>query len=188
MSLLIAFHGGYGSGKSTAIEQLKTLEIGPVFNVKFATPLYQIQEFVYKVVAPVYQRPADFVKDRKLLQWLGTDWGRATIGENVWVDIWKDRVTKVRAQDQNVNVVCDDCRFDNEAAVVQALGGYVVKIVRSNADTHAQGGTGIAGHASEAGLDPAFIDFTIENNGTVEDLKESLRKLVEQIKATERVA
>ena len=44
---LIAFTGKMGSGKSTAIEELRKLVNYQTANVKFAQPLYDIQEFVY---------------------------------------------------------------------------------------------------------------------------------------------
>jgi hypothetical protein len=172
---LIGFHGGMGCGKSTAIESLKShLGYAPTL-IKFAGPLYEMQEFIYNRIAKVYQRPATFVKDRKLLQWLGTDWGRETISENVWVDIWQADVKDAMARGEFV--VCDDVRFDNEAQLVRKLGGIVVRIDRLNNQAHAHGGTGIKNHASEAGINADLIDATVFNHGTKEDYQNSLTTL-----------
>lgn len=92
---IIAFSGGYGSGKSTAATTLdETFLNQPIFLVKFAQPLYNIQEYMYSTIARVHSRPADFVKDRKLLQWIGTEWGRG-VDENLWVNVWKDAVEHI---------------------------------------------------------------------------------------------
>jgi len=175
---LFAFSGGYGSGKSTAIQSLYNWTRGrQTVLVKFAQPLYDIQEFIYSRIAGAHQRPADFVKDRKLLQWLGTEWGRS-VDQNLWVNIWKAKLEEIWALHPDAIIVCDDCRFDNEAEVVHALGGVVIKLDRKNSEQHAQGGTGFGkAHASEAGLSPELIDFIVDNNSTLEDFQISLHAL-----------
>lgn len=173
---IVAFTGFMGSGKSTAIKFLRELLNYQTVNVKFAAPLYDIQELIYRRISGAYERPADFVKDRKLLQWLGTDWGRNTISDTLWVDLWKHQVGLVKNLQKNVKVItCDDARFDNEAEAVKAIGGIVVKITRKNANP--EGGQGITKHASEQGISESLIDFTIENNGSYLDLGEQINKL-----------
>jgi len=46
--------------------------------------------------------------DGKLLQILGTEWGRKTRGEDFWVDMLKKRIPCADY------VIIDDCRFPNE--------------------------------------------------------------------------
>lgn len=177
--MIIAFTGKAGVGKSLAIEVLKANSGGrAVCLTKFAAVLYQIQESIYRAIAPVYQRPTTFVKDRTLLQWLGTDWGRNTISTTLWVDLWKARVAQVRSKDSDLIVVCDDCRFENEAVTVKSLDGVIVKLTSSR-EGFVIGG--IEGHASEAGLDPKYIDYTLDNSGTVEQFKSALVALYAQI-------
>lgn len=173
---LIAFTGSMGAGKSTAIEQLKTLFDGPVTNVKFAQPLYDMQEAVYERVKPTYVRPLSFIKDRRLLQLLGVEWGRTVLGSNIWVDLWKQDVSNLTFGDPTDRIItCDDCRFDNEAEAIRALGGFVVQVTSDK--TLIDKTTGVKSHASEQGVDPRYIDAIIENNGSVEDLRESLMEL-----------
>lgn len=180
---VIGFSGGYGVGKSAAIDLFASTfnldEPGRLSLIKFAAPLYQMQEDIYRRIVQVYKRPPDFKKDRKLLQWLGTDWGRDTISKTIWVDLWKaDAEFALR---MGSTVVCDDCRFDNEAETIKSLGGLVVKITRPNAAAHAQGGTGIANHSSEAGVSPHLIDYVIANDGTLKEFEDSLCRLYKQI-------
>lgn len=166
--MLIGFNGGMGVGKSTAIQALKDFVFPrEVHLVKFAQPLYDMQEFIYRRISSVVTRPDDFTKDRKLLQWLGTDWGRDTISQDLWVSIWKAEVQQLRTWHKDPIIVCDDVRFDNEGEVLKSIGGCVIKIVRPDNAAHAHGGVGIVGHKSESGIDSKFIDFTVINNSTV---------------------
>lgn len=175
---LIAFTGKMGSGKSTAIAELRKLVNYQTANVKFAQPLYDIQEFIYKRISGVYQRPESFVKDRTLLQWLGTNWGRDTISDSVWVDIWRHQVDLVTTLQTNVEVItCDDLRFNNEALAVKSAGGIVVQITRK--DANPDGGFGIKKHASEEGILDSLIDIKLQNDGNMEELSRKLNRILE---------
>lgn len=171
---LIAFNGGMGTGKTTAIQSIRELSWIKVTNVKFAQPLYDMQEAIYERIASVYDRPLNFIKDRKLLQWLGTEWGRESISQTLWVDLWKAKVMEVYNENPSKIIVCDDVRFDNEADAVRSLGGHVIKIISDKSFFRIDTTSGITGHKSEQGLDFKNIDYIIENNGTIEDLKASL--------------
>lgn len=173
--MLIGFNGRMGVGKSTAIQMLKEISGRDLVNVKFAQPLYDIQEFIYGRIGPVYQRPPEFLKDRKLLQWLGTDWGRATISESIWVDLWRAEVQRLLASQPTAIIVCDDVRFNNEGSILRELGGKVVQIVSSRGQERTV--AGIANHASEAGIAPELIDYIVENDGSPEEFKNSLTYL-----------
>lgn len=185
--ILIAFTGQMGSGKSTAIETLRgwSAPLGAGFaNVKFAGTLYELQEKIYDAVSPVYQRPKDFVKDRKLLQWLGTEWGRS-LSENLWVDLWKAKVGQIASyfleHDTEGFITCDDVRFDNEAQAVKDMGGYIIHIHTDRNKERITTANGIKNHASEAGIDSKYLDFSVSNNDTVIEFREKLTKIFEQI-------
>lgn len=173
---IIAFNGKMGSGKSTAIGILNMDIPVTVHNIKFAQPLYDIQEFIYRTI----EMPVPTPKDRKLLQWLGTDFGRA-IDENLWVNIFRDKVKALFKKSSNIIVTCDDVRFDNEAKTIKLLGGVIVQIVSSKNDARVDTKAGIPSHASEAGIDGKYVDHIIHNNGSIEEFKDSLRKLYKEL-------
>lgn len=178
---IVAFNGGYGVGKSTAIKCLQEVFPDKSFHlVKFAGPLYDMQEYIYGRISSVIQRPANFAKDRKLLQWLGTEWGRG-LDQNLWTQIWTQEVKTALESDSNVIIVCDDARFDNEAELVKSLGGTIIKLVRTDNAKHAEGGTGIANHASEAGINPALVDHIVKNDSTLDDFKFNLQTVFESL-------
>lgn len=179
MIKLIALNGTMGCGKSEAFKAIKENAGREVVLVKFAQPLYDMQEMIYDRIKSVHVRPETFIKDRKLLQWLGTDWGRDSISKSIWVDIWKAEVQK------NIEagklVVCDDVRFDNEAEVVKGMGGTIVRILSSRTGERIDLNAGIKNHASEAGVAHEFVDVIIENNSTLEDYKTSLAYLCKKL-------
>lgn len=169
---LLGFTGKMGSGKSTAIECLKEIQRLPVINIKFAQPLYDMQEMIYRRISTVYEKPAGFIKDRKLLQFLGTEWGRNTIRETLWLDIWSQSARQY--ENKNAIVVCDDVRFDNEAKLIKSLGGSIVLIKSTETDNRIDTRTGIANHVSEVGVDLNLVDYIVENNDTIDDLRGSI--------------
>ena len=171
--MIIGFTGKMGVGKSTAINilgEFSELEKYP-YLIKFADPLYDIQEMIYDRISDAYTRPKDFVKDRKLLQWIGTEWGRETIKNSLWVDLWKAAAIQAQERGENL-IVCDDVRFNNEAEAIKSLGGTIIKIV---ANTQYRAVTsGIAGHKSEIDINADYVDYLIENKGSIEAFQDSL--------------
>lgn len=188
--MLIAFTAKMGAGKSTAVDYLRATFSGehhftPVLNVKFAQPLYDMQEYIYGRVSSVHKLPEDFVKDRKLLQWLGTEWGRS-LSETIWVDLWKARVKSLMVDSPRSIIVCDDVRFDNEADAVHALGGSVVRITSDNTKDRIDTTSGIKQHSSETGINPKLVDYEVFNNGTIREFQLAIRNVYGLIEHKER--
>lgn len=99
---------------------------------------------------------------RRLLQRLGTEAGRQTLWDSIWVDAALHDVT---ADD---DVVIPDTRFPNEYDAVKQRGGQVWRINRL--------GVGPANsHASETSLDDFDFDMTIYNDGSLEEFKNKIR-------------
>lgn len=97
------------------------------------------------------------VSPRVAVQTLGTEWGRDTINQNIWIE--RARIEMESFSD----LVISDCRFNNEAEAIREAGGVIVEVVRPNVQQ-------VAEHASEKGIDASLIDFTIVNDGTLTDL------------------
>lgn len=170
------------SGKTTALNVLhKELQKNKdiyVQYIKFAGPLYEMQDAIYDIA----KLPKPKEKDRKLLQYLGTEWGRS-ISQTIWVDIFKRSVEELNNPDAfdfcnlftNVIVTNDDTRFDNEAQAIKELGGIVVRIVgRAPAGETAVN----TGHSSECGVSDEYVDFVIDNSGSLEQLEMQIKALL----------
>jgi hypothetical protein len=177
---LIGLNGNMGCGKTTVCHIISDFSRIPIIKSKFAMPLYDMQEKLYEIISPVYTRPKDFVKDRKLLQFLGTDWGREVVGPNIWVDLWKGHLKTVMLNMDEMGisdyiVTVDDIRFDNEAVAVKELGGILLNINRIKEKKVV--GAEFSGHKSENGIDFKYVDYVIDNNGTIDELREALLTL-----------
>lgn len=129
---LIALCGYKGVGKSTYAKFLAG-ENGVVLS--FATPIKQMlrtlvgHEYVFG--SKKNEMTHLGVTGRVLLQTLGTEWGRETIDQDIWVKAMKHILTDTMF-DEYHPVVIDDLRFENEAKMVRELGGEIWEIDRKN--------------------------------------------------------
>lgn len=110
----------------------------------------------------------EYTEIRRLLQVFGTEVGREMFGANFWVDL------AMRNASQFERVVFTDCRFENEAQAVREAGGQVWRITRPGVGP-------VNGHVSDKGLPDALVDRTIHNEGSVEDLAETIRQVMETL-------
>lgn len=104
---------------------------------------------------------------RRLLQRFGTEVGRNILGQNVWVD------ATFAVTDATKNYIITDCRFRNEAMGILRKGGKMWRINRPGVGP-------VNDHISEIGLDNFSFDATINNDGSLTDLQESVRMLIKQ--------
>ena len=154
---VVAFTGLAGSGKSTAADYLVTQGYR---RVKFAGPLKSMMRALglseAHIEGDLKELPTPLLAGRTpryAMQTIGTDWGRDLIGPTLWTGLWHATVSDVL--DHGGRVVCDDCRFANEAEAVRNIGGRVIRL---------QGRGGIAGgHASEK--QEFEVDWMIANVG-----------------------
>jgi hypothetical protein len=138
VSNLVAFTGYAGAGKSTAAQVL--IDDGWV-RVKFADPLKAMMRAFYKDVGlsdeMIERKIEGNLKEipchllcgktpRHAMQTLGTEWGRNTIHDNLWVSLAEHKIKA--AWGNEVKVVIDDCRYDNEADVIREMGGTIVEV------------------------------------------------------------
>lgn len=156
----IAFGHKARSGKDTSADYL-VARLGYT-KLSFAGALYRCTESMQRILG----KPVE--KDRCLLQELGM-LVRRHYGADTWVNI-------VLAEAQAVDrVVVSDVRFKNEADALRAAGFVLVKIVRENRTA----GSDVANaHISECELDDYPYDVVIENNGSIEELYETIDNLV----------
>lgn len=176
---IIALTGSMFSGKSTVQALLKSkLENNgyKVFTIKFAQPLYDMQEFIYDRINEKIPYP----KDRKLLQWLGTEWGRS-INKDLWVNLWYKDAQDVLSIFNNAIVLCDDVRFNNEAEAVKRLNGAIISIEASDAARARRGVLVNSNHTSEKGIDKEYITANIYNEGSLIDLDQQVSYLLDNL-------
>ena len=180
---LIVFAGRLQHGKSTAAKILQ--EQGYVI-VSFATPLKEMlvtMGLTMEQLTTKKHEPCELLggeRPRRALQLLGTEFGRG-VYDGLWVNIARRKVEALWAEGKNV--VIDDCRFDNEGEMAKALKAIVVRIERPDLMPVRHWWTKLLfwkrEHASEAGINPKYVDLVIQNDGTPEDLKDRINAVVD---------
>lgn len=123
---VIEISGKQGSGKSTLSAEIRKhiLERNKNFGaveIIFAGAIYEIHDTCRNIMK-THGLKVDQRKDGPLLQFLGTEWGRKTFGDNVWVDIVKNKIKQYRlaAKEKKLEgcvIVIPDLRFKNEVGV-----------------------------------------------------------------------
>ncbi len=208
MKNLIGISGKIGSGKDTVAAMIQ--ELYPQYEVKkFAGKLKDIasiltgipvekfedQEFKKTDLGKEwsYAYPDQYYDDgesvmvcmsvRQLLQKLGTDALRDNLHENVWVNaLMADYVEKpvnvlegegYRLEDTLPNWIITDTRFPNEAKVIEEKGGILLRVERSTCN--------LGTHPSETALDDFPFEHVIFNNGSMDDLRNEVKKFLESI-------
>lgn len=167
---LIAFCGLARSGKDTAANFLVAATGG--YRYAFADPIKaMIVPLGIDMSDPYWDAhkeeviPALGVSPRRILQTLGTDWGRSIINPELWVILAHQRLLR-----SGPGMVISDLRFENEAAWVRRHGGRVVHITRACC-------AAVESHVSESGVDILPEDLVISNNGSLEDLQAAVKEL-----------
>lgn len=123
------------------------------------------------------------ITPRKILQQMGTEVMRNNFDQNVWLYSLERRI------DPNKNYVITDARFQNEIKFIKELGGKIIVVERgekpiwwndaliansepNNDDSRARQrlyGAGV--HPSEYSWIGVHEDIHINNNGTLDDLR-----------------
>jgi hypothetical protein len=165
----IAFGGTMGSGKDTCVDYLAS-KFPNYTRLSFAQPIYDILEYAQtKCGFPKH-------KDRKFLQFIGTDWAR-NIDDNVWINI------VLNTEIKNVGLL-SDVRFFNEFQALKDNGWICIKINRHNYDKTERSGSGNILHSSELELQNINDNewhYIIDNNSTLNELYQKLDNIILQL-------
>ena len=139
--------------------------------VAFSDPLYEILYSAQEICGFEKQ------KDRKFLQWVGTEWAREQ-DQNIWVRL---ALKKINSNHLLEPVVITDVRYINELESLKRNGFILVRVKRDTTNA-TDFGNGSKLHPSETEMltvpDEDF-DVVIDNTGTLEQLYQEIEnKLV----------
>lgn len=122
MNHIVLISGKMGSGKTTLanslIESLNRRGHWIGHSEIFAEPLYKMHDACREIIRNLGVEPPHPNKDGNLLQLLGTEWGRKTLGDDIWIRLLKNEISKMEKimgkYNPNVVSIVSDCRFKNE--------------------------------------------------------------------------
>lgn len=175
--MIIGIAGLAGSGKTTIASELVMRGCMPR---KFAMPLKSMlrallhsqgmsDEMVErKVEGDLKEQPCEYLggkTPRYVMQTLGTDWGRALIGEDFWVQAAMQSCADDR------DSVFDDVRFENEANAIRAAGGVVVRLHRD----------GVYAESTHASENPPWSEIEVVNDGDPQMITDVVVRAIESL-------
>lgn len=181
MTHIVGIIGRKFSGKSTAAGTLA--EQNGFTVVKFADPLKEMIRTLFYVAGydeheteeyiegSLKEAPVDILggkSTRHAMQTLGTEWGRTCIGDEFWTTLFLARASQRRL------VVCDDCRFENEANLIADQGGVLIRLLRPE---QAVSGPEPDRHPSEIEMDNISCHHFIYNDGSIMDLYKKVKSV-----------
>ena len=203
--MIIGINGYAGSGKDTVGEIIKMQQPKENWEIKkFAGKLKEVasiilgipktmfedQEFKKKTLPQMWSDHGLPMTVRDFLQRLGTDALRQGLHPNTWVNaLMMDYIEQVvnvmndegyQLEDRYPNWIITDCRFPNEARAIKNEGGVIVRVNRA-------GIKAINAHPSEVALDAWSYDYVIDNDGSIEDLKQEVENVLKQVYKNEDI-
>ena len=187
--LIIGLAGKKRAGKDTAATYLKN-EFD-LQNFSFAAP---IRHVVANILGLSHEDALesfgketpvswlDGITPRRMMQTLGTEWGRA-IHPELWIrSLFKRMDAAEKAYERKhakiEGAVISDVRFENECRAIKERGGYIVRLIRPQTETSDS-------HVSELALPKELIDIDVINDSSLSDLYRSLDFVMQIIKEKE---
>jgi len=167
---VLGITGYMGAGKDTLYEQIAGIKWpGNVARLAFADEIrFEIMEELNggRHLSALYNKPYSPTV-RALMQWWGTDL-RRKVDPDYWVDRLRVQIEE-SARDIDGVVCITDVRYDNEAKMIQEMGGKVAMVQASVRTRAARLGLGwdelvaASSHQSEQ-LHLGLADYLIDND------------------------
>lgn len=191
--MIVGLHGRMRAGKDTVCQMLQEIDVGAE-RIAFADKLKQsaaavlgitvehleklktTEGFIFTpfVNRPVYDDEWDEIMEgvssfsiRTFLQRYGTEAHRDVFGSNFWIN------QTLPELDPGHFVIVTDVRFPNEIDAVRDRGGVVVHVRRMGTDASTDS------HPSEQKIPESKIDYMLDNDGSLEDLRVQVGLLYE---------
>lgn len=113
-----------------------------------------------------------FPQFRRFLQILGTDAVRNILGEDTWVRVAARKIDTHNMEGRHTAIT--GVRYPNEAAMVKAFGGIMLRIER-------EGYRPVNNHTSDTSVDDIAVDRVIYNNGSLRELSAQAQTLLNEL-------
>lgn len=180
MALVVALVGEAGSGKDS-ISNVLTQQFD-FKRLAFADPLKKACQEVFGLSDSQLQNRDEKEKvdpfwhrsPREMFQQVGTL--MKTVDQDIWVSSLLRKADSLVSEKKDI--VVTDCRYKNEAqALRDKYNAIIVRVVRPDNTA----GTAHCAHTSETEQHGIQADFTVLNDGTLEDLQRKVCALLLEI-------
>lgn len=183
--MVLLLSGKMGSGKTTlanaVADRWEQDSLRKAVLINFADGLYEMHDFCLNYLSrhgiPVQK------KDRKLLQWLGTEWGRE-YDADIWIKILKSRMgahfkylSTIGYEPGQVLFIIGDARFENEADAFPDALKIRLECASEVRKKRCTRWTDTGNHPSETGLD-RYFKWNMKFDTTVASVDECVEKLM----------
>lgn len=152
--MILTEYGGYRYSLADPIRAMLKAGLG----IDMSTPYWQEHK---EDPIPAFGNKSP----RQLMQWLGTEWGRVLVDDNLWLVLATQQLAN-----RGTGMIVPDVRYENEADWVRRFG-VLIHIERP-------GVSPVNTHISEGGVSYEAGDHTIFNDGTLEDLQDRVREIL----------
>ena len=180
--LVIGLIGAAGAGKSSVATHLEHEHAFE--HIALADPVFAMVVALFGEAGVgsgwatervLKEQPAPIlgVSYRRLAQTLGTEWGRHTLGADLWLRVMYHKLAQARLH--QADVVISDVRFPNEAAGLIDKGAVLVRIDRP-------GLAGVEPHESEAWATRLTHHHLLVNSGSLVDLYDQVDLLLHTLR------
>lgn len=136
--------------------------VGTTDNSKSVINYVYLQEVIDRESWDRYKEGPYGGEIRRLLQRVGTEAGRQTLWDSIWVD------AAFAGLPDDARVCIPDCRFENEARAVVDRGGQMWRVTRTGVGP-------VNSHPSETSLDNWNFDVVLFNDGALETYQDNVR-------------
>jgi len=179
---LICIVGNIGSGKSTAGNILKQYGYE---EITFANPVKEIGLILGFEHKELYGSQEDKLKinefwgvsGREFMQKFATNIMRNELhkhinmnmdGKTIWVRLCEKKI--IQMLKENKKILISDGRFPDEINMIKQYNGTIIKLERNNSFD--------LNHESESYISNIKYDKLINNNGTLDDLENEIKKVI----------
>tara|TARA_B100001093_G_C26845475_1_gene1022578 strand:+ start:1272 stop:1889 length:618 start_codon:yes stop_codon:yes gene_type:complete len=200
---IIGLCGNKGSGKDTMADNLVFTEnfIKIAFADFIKSALVELFGWDNNIFDPQNKETTDEywgISPRKMCQELGTEFLRIHCQDFIskkfklpngddyegtfHIKRINQDITKLLNLNSKCNIIISDIRFQDELNYVKKLGGKIIKIENENVQKNEY-----SNHISEKNLNELKdIDYTIHNNGTINEFKKKIALMIEYIEEVNR--
>lgn len=110
-------------------------------------------------------------KGRKLLQTIGM--ALREYNPDTWINLLENNLYYYR--EDKYHFIYTDVRFKNETDYIRNNGGIIIRVVRPSLEL-----SDMHNHVSEAGQADIKEDYTVINDGTIDDLRKKVFNVIKQ--------